>query len=80
MVAEMEVQMVADIEVDKVANKVADMVADKVADMVAVMKVDKVALHGHLRGLHGLSGQRVQKTRSSRLEVSPARSRGQEGP
>ena len=72
--------MLADMVADKVTDMLAPMVADKVADMVAVMKVDKVALHGHLCGSHGLSGQRVQKTRSSRLEVSPARSRGQEGP
>ena len=45
----------------------ADMVADKVTNMLAPMVADKVALHGHLCG-------------SSRLEVPPARSRGQEGP
>ena len=72
--------MLADMVADKVTDILAPMVADKVADMVAVMKVDKVALHGHLCGSHGLSSQRVQKTRSSRLKVPPARSRGQEGP
>ena len=60
------------------ADKVADMVADKEVDKVADMVADKVVDNEHGGGKGSV--RRPRKTKSSRPERRPTRSRGPEVP